>query len=262
MTLKLYKLTDQNCETRNHTKWGEGVTHHANGAGDLCGPGWLHAYEDPLIAVLLNPIHAAIHDPIMWEAEGSGEVRCDGHLKLGVTSLTTVRRIDPPIVTTEQMVEFAIRCGFEVSTSLHWRGWALRWLDGTNRSEAAAAEAAEEARAEAVAARAEWPAWSAWSARAARAAAAAEAAEVAAAAARAAEAASAARAAARAAAWAAARAAARAAAAAEAEVAAAAVRAAAARAAEAASAARAAAALAAEADPTLDIAAIAHRVIG
>jgi hypothetical protein len=155
--MKLYKLTDQNCETMNHTKWGEGVTHTAGGAGDLCGPGWLHAYEDPILAVLLNPVHANIADPILWEAEGSGDVRRDGRLKIGVTSLTTVRRIDLPTVTTDQRVEFAIRCALEVCTDPQWRAWAMCWLDGTDRS----AEAARAARAAAEAA-----AWAAvWAAR-------------------------------------------------------------------------------------------------
>ena len=57
---KLYKLTDQNHQTRNNTKWGAGVTHTASGQGDLCTAGWLHAYTSPLLAVLLNPIHANI----------------------------------------------------------------------------------------------------------------------------------------------------------------------------------------------------------
>jgi hypothetical protein len=200
--MKLYKLTNQNCETWNHTKWGEGVTHTADGAGDLCGPGWLHAYEDPLIAVLLNPIHADIEYPILWGAEGSGEVRRDGQLKIGVTSLTTIQRIDLPVVTTEQRAEFAIRCTLEVCTDPPWRAWAMRWLDGTDRSEATAEAARATAR---VAVAAEWAAaeWAAEAAKWAAAEWAAEAAEWAAEAA--AEAAEAAEAAAWAAAWAAAK---------------------------------------------------------
>ena len=53
-----YKLTNENHETYNGTKWGPGVTHETDGHGELCGSGWLHYYDDPLLAVLLNPIHA------------------------------------------------------------------------------------------------------------------------------------------------------------------------------------------------------------
>jgi hypothetical protein len=47
----LYKLTDKDGRTRGDTKWGEGATHTTDGQGDLCGPGWLHAYTDPLFHV-------------------------------------------------------------------------------------------------------------------------------------------------------------------------------------------------------------------
>jgi len=41
---KLYKLTDVDGYTRNNTRWGKNVTHTTDGSGELCGPGWLHAY--------------------------------------------------------------------------------------------------------------------------------------------------------------------------------------------------------------------------
>ena len=65
--MTLYKLTTQDGVTRkgehNETKWGDGVEHTASGEGDLCGPGWLHAYEDPLVAAFMNPAHANITNP-------------------------------------------------------------------------------------------------------------------------------------------------------------------------------------------------------
>ena len=146
--MRLYKLTDQNQETRNHTKWGENVTHRASGEGPLCSCGWLHAYEHPLLAVLLNPIHADFPDPILWEAEGSGTALREGQVKIGVTELTTIRQIPCPTVTTEQRVKFAILCAREVCGDKSWGRWADRWLSGQDRSEAAAwAEAAWSARA-------------------------------------------------------------------------------------------------------------------
>ena len=69
--MKLYKLTDGDGQTMSGTQWGPGVSHSGTGEGELCGPGWIHAYEHPLIAVLLNPIHANIQNPRLWEAEES-----------------------------------------------------------------------------------------------------------------------------------------------------------------------------------------------
>ncbi len=155
MNEKLYKLTDKDAQTRNNCQWGENVTHTAPGTGPLCTSGWLHAYTDPLLAVLLNPIHGTFDPATMrlWEADG--DVGATDHgLKVGCTRLTTVREIPVPQVTTEQRVRFAILCSLAVNT--RWKGratykrWAQAWLDGSDRTCAAAA-AADAAAAAAVA---------------------------------------------------------------------------------------------------------------
>lgn len=61
--MRLYKLTNQNGQTYNQTQWGENVSHSGTGQGELCGPGWIHAYTSPLLATLFNPIHAAFSNP-------------------------------------------------------------------------------------------------------------------------------------------------------------------------------------------------------
>ena len=158
--IKLYKLTDSYGKTCNDTQWGPGVSHSGTGEGGLCGPGWIHAYEHPLIAVLLNPIHADFKKPRLWEAEGEVVLR-DGQLKCGCRTLTTVREIPLPEITTEMRVRFAILCAKEVCASYRaWNAWADKWLSGEDRTQAAAKAAkaaaavwaAVEARAEAEAA--------------------------------------------------------------------------------------------------------------
>jgi hypothetical protein len=154
--IKLYKLTDSRGKTRNGTQWGPGVSHSGTGEGELCGPGWIHAYEHPLIAVLLNPIHANFKNPRLWEAEGEVGLR-DGQIKCGCKTLTTVREIPLPEITMEMRVRFAILCAKEVCAYLawnawadNWNAWADKWLSGEDRTQAAAAAqaAAAEARAE------------------------------------------------------------------------------------------------------------------
>jgi hypothetical protein len=137
----LYKLTDKDGRTRGETQWGEGVTHTTDGHGNLCGPGWLHAYTDPLLAVLLNPIHGNFADPLLWKCKGKIGKRDHG-LKVGCTSLTTLRQIPMPAVTTEQRVRFGILCAWEVYAEPAWREWADAWLAGASRSERAAIAAA------------------------------------------------------------------------------------------------------------------------
>jgi len=95
--MKLFKLTTQDNKTRagenNECVWGPNVTHSAIGDGkELCSAGFIHAYESPLIAVLMNPIHANIDNPKLWECDGE-VIKRDGQLKCGVRTLTTVMKL-------------------------------------------------------------------------------------------------------------------------------------------------------------------------
>ena len=177
--MKLFKLTDENGRTRENTQWGKGVTHRATGSGtELCSDGVIHAYEHPLLAAILNPIHANFPDPLLWEARGRVSKR-EGQLKYGCKTLTTVRQVPLPQITTEQRIRFAIGCAWQVYDDPAWRSWATGWLTGKDRSERAAAEAraaearaalraAEAARAAAAAEKARARAAAAWVAEAAR----------------------------------------------------------------------------------------------
>lgn len=139
----VYKLTDENDRTRGGTQWGENVTHSAVGAGtELCTDGWVHAYEHPLLAVLHDPVHGNFGPSAhLWECETGGELLRDGQMKLGAKSITTLRRIDLPVVSPEQRTTYAILCARAVGadTVPRWTAWADNWLNGTDRSAAAAA---------------------------------------------------------------------------------------------------------------------------
>lgn len=110
---KVYKLTTQDGYTRkghyNKLKWGRRVTHTATGTGGLCTSGVIHGYTSPLLAVLLNPIHAAISDPKLWEAEME-ITHTDGGLKVGGRTMTTIAEIPLPRITNRQRVAFANLC--------------------------------------------------------------------------------------------------------------------------------------------------------
>lgn len=142
--MKVYKLTNNVGQTYNCCQWGESVTNETSGTGDLCGPGWLHYYEDARLAVLLNPIHAEFHPDTMqlWEAKADGQIKRDRGLKAGCSRLTTLRRIPLPEVTTEHRIRFGIACARRVCTDKVWQTWATKWLSGEDRSEDAALYAA------------------------------------------------------------------------------------------------------------------------
>lgn len=152
---KLYKLTTQGFLTRagdyNETRWGEGVEHTAPG-GELCSNQVLHAYVSPELAVLMNPIHANLLDPVLWECDGDVCIRAGGDLKVGCTRLRTVKRVPLPEPTTAQRVRFAVLCArlvLTVTQCLEWHTWADAYLAGSPEAASAAA-----ARAAAAAARA------------------------------------------------------------------------------------------------------------
>ena len=147
-----YKLTDSGMRTHGGTQWEIGVKRATNGAGALCGPGWLHYYSHPGLAVMLNPIHAKIQRPRLFRCAIGGVQQSDRGLKSGTTELTLLCEMKLPVITVEQRVRFAILCAKRVCNEPAWAAWADHWLDGSDRGLDAAAAAASSARAEMAAA--------------------------------------------------------------------------------------------------------------
>ena len=151
---KLYKLTDAQGRTRagedNELTWAVGVEHKTSGTGTrLCSSDVIHAYEHPLIAVLMNPVYADFNPATMRLFVTEGEIVAhEGQIKCGVHALKVVEEIPVPTLTTEQRVKFAILCAKVVCKNAVWNVWADKWLSGEDRSEAAARAAAWAAEAE------------------------------------------------------------------------------------------------------------------
>ncbi len=176
----LCKLTDSKDKTRNNTQWGENITHTTNGKGGLCTNGWIHYYDSPLLAVLLNPIHGNFKNPHLWKVKVGEKTKKDNGLKFGSVSVTTIYRIELPKISTEQRIIFGILCSMAVYKNKKFTQWGKHWIDGTDRSWAAAwaaAEAAEAAARASARASARAAAKAAWAARASARAAAEAAAE-------------------------------------------------------------------------------------
>ena len=134
----VYKLTDQNLQTYRGFQYQIGVPAVANGIGELCGPGWLHAYSHPLLALLLNPIHANIQNPRLWRAKAKAPVKDDKGRKLGTSELMVLEELVIPSLTLEQRLTFGILCAKIVFKNTTWEKWADGWLQGVNRTAAAA----------------------------------------------------------------------------------------------------------------------------
>jgi len=173
--MKKYKLTSQELTTYSGFQWEIGKKFTTNGEGELCGPGYLHYYHHPLLAVLMNPIHADINNPRIFEVEAEGVHKDDNGLKGGCTEMTLIKEIPLPVLTTTQRVAFSILTSLDVYKDRGYKEWAENWLSGKDRSESAARSAAWSAAwsaarsaawsaARSAARSAAWSAaWSAWS---------------------------------------------------------------------------------------------------
>lgn len=146
--MTLYKLTDQNMQTYGETQWSLNVPVSAEGdAITLCSNGFIHAYENPWIALIMNPQHANFLSPRLFIAEGTISIK-DGVLKCGCKSLTLVSELSVPTIETEKLVEFAIKCALSACKDTRFNRWAKYWLNNSNRSAADAATAAGAADAD------------------------------------------------------------------------------------------------------------------
>jgi hypothetical protein len=135
----VYKLTTQAMTTYNGFQWELGKWYKKDGQGDLCGPGFLHCYSDPRLAILLNPTHADIFNPRLFKAEARGIARHDHGLKSGYSEMRLIKEIEIPKLQIKHKIAFAIYCAGEVCKKHNgWFTWANNWLTGKDRSNAAA----------------------------------------------------------------------------------------------------------------------------
>lgn len=155
-----YKLTDMDMRTYGRTQWELGVPRRA-AEGELkqCTKTALHGYTSPLLAVLLNPIHANLSEFRLFECEFTGEVECDG-LKVWGREQTLIREIPAPVFTARQLILFAIRAeriGLKRGAIPAWDAWADAYEARTDTPEMVDAAQAKWASAQ-VAARVVRPA--------------------------------------------------------------------------------------------------------
>jgi len=129
-----YKLTTQNLITHGTCQWTIGNWKHTNGKGYLCGPGFLHYYHHPLLAMIMNPVHANIHYPRLFEVDARGTHRNDRYLKGGCNSMKLIRELEIPTITTKQLSAFIILYAKEVDHSVEFNTWADDWLSNKDRT--------------------------------------------------------------------------------------------------------------------------------
>jgi hypothetical protein len=138
-----YKLTDNNDMTHGGMTWGNNVSHYAPGCQvessgkvldtkPICSSAWIHVYRHPVLAMILNRVHADFFDPNLWACSVKPGIATLDY-KVGCKSVTTEYKMDSPKITLVSMVCFAIRCAMKTWDDAIFQSWGEGWLKGTER---------------------------------------------------------------------------------------------------------------------------------
>ena len=136
-----YKLTDSKMRTYKGFQWELGKWYETTGEGKLCSSNWLHFYNDPLVGMFLNPIHANIKNPRLFRAEVEGKFLNDNETKCRYSRTRLVEELPVPQISNVQRVRFAILCAKKVYKEKEWNEWADKWLSGKDRTAKSATSA-------------------------------------------------------------------------------------------------------------------------
>jgi hypothetical protein len=134
------KLTTQDMKTMagtvNEVKWeiGKWVTAKGSPNLGLCSTGYIHWYNDPIVAILLNPLHAHIRNPRLWEVETKGIEVEDNGLKFGSTELRLIQELTIPTISIEQYIKIALLCVKSVCSDQIFDIWLNNWIANVDRS--------------------------------------------------------------------------------------------------------------------------------
>ena len=133
-----YKLTTQDLTTYANTKWVLNEWKETSGNGELCNSGWLHCYTSPLLAILLNPIHANIFNPKLFKCEVDGKCLEDYGRKEGWTRMRIIEEMEVPQLSNINKIAFGILCSLEICKDEKFVLWANNWLENKDRSKESA----------------------------------------------------------------------------------------------------------------------------
>ena len=132
--MTIYKLTDENMRTHGGFQWELNVPAPELPGGRHCTDEVYHWYADPLLAVLLNPVHAGFINPRLFKGVGI-QTGTDGLKCWGITC-TLEEEMPLPEISTTQKVAFVILCALEVYKEPSFAAWAKDWLSNKDRDTA------------------------------------------------------------------------------------------------------------------------------
>jgi hypothetical protein len=125
--MRLYKPTLSDGICPQGFQWGDGVKI------DEPVVGGIRCYDDPLLAVVLEPYYGkalrAGESYTIWEAEGPTSRR-DFPLTVHPYWLTTTRKVPVPSLSDNERYRVAVGCAWQVCDNAAWREYVTRWMEG------------------------------------------------------------------------------------------------------------------------------------
>ena len=142
-----YKLTSQKMQTYGGFQWEPDAWYSSIDAifkdsqRSLGSEAWFHCCDNPIVAIMQNPVEGQIIDPRLFRCNVKGSKRGEMGLKFGFTYMRLGEELECPKITLNQLLAFGILCVKEICKEKGWLEWADKWLSGVDRSKESATAA-------------------------------------------------------------------------------------------------------------------------
>jgi hypothetical protein len=132
-------VTDQNNTTWRNIQWDENVSHQEENPNF-----YFPVYDDIYVASYMYPSYDSIENPCFWEAVGENPIQSQSGFLKKYAKLTTIKKLDVVLPTTEQRISFAILCAMNLVLNPIFRNWAIQYLQGKDQTKETAHLVSEE----------------------------------------------------------------------------------------------------------------------
>ena len=111
-----------------------GQSYSATGeAADIFGDAYFIYYNDPQIALMMNPLHFNFSNPLVWNCSVSGEIKTGiVNLYSGAKEITYIDTTGITELSESQKVAFGITCYQQLANNVDWIANANKSLSDAN----------------------------------------------------------------------------------------------------------------------------------
>ncbi len=126
--MKRYFITDQSGLDWKKRQWAVGNSHTETNENY-----WFSTFDDPLVALFLDPACDQTENPKLWQVEISGE-KIEILPRILSSNMKVVGTVEDALPTPEQYVAFGIVCALNLVADKTFSNWAINWLKNIDRT--------------------------------------------------------------------------------------------------------------------------------